>query len=181
MSSQHQDIVLNPTGWGYATGHNGRVRRSLIRYKKSSLPQGEDFQAEVAWSCPESPQTAIAPSSETERCTGLHKRQLGVTVGLLLPLHYQTPVGINLVGTLDAETGHVIPYQAGHLFVIRPLWRNNGEFHVLYKNDDHRPVRLSMKLPRALADSHLVYYDEWTTSLKGPMKLDSVPKKMTSF
>ncbi|KAF5571310.1 hypothetical protein FPHYL_622 [Fusarium phyllophilum] len=48
MSSQHQDITLNPIGWGYVTGQNGRVRRSLIRYKKSSLPQGEDFQAEVA-------------------------------------------------------------------------------------------------------------------------------------
>ncbi|KAF5625880.1 uncharacterized protein FTJAE_9863 [Fusarium tjaetaba] len=158
MSSQHQDIALNPTGWGYATGQNGRVRRSLIRYKKSSLPQGEEFQAEVA--SVQDPQALDLADTK--------KSQLGVVIS-------------TSSGTFDAETGHVVPYQAGCLLVIRPLWRNNGEFHVLYKNDEHRPIRLSMKLPRASADSHLVYYDEWTTSLKGPMKLNSVPKKLPSF
>ncbi|KAF5540441.1 hypothetical protein FMEXI_8400 [Fusarium mexicanum] len=166
-----------PTGWGYATGQNGRVRRSLIRYTKSSLPQGEDFQAEVA-SVQEPP--ALDLTDAEKETNGL-----GVVVGLLLPLHCETPVGINLVRAFNAETGHVIPHQAGCLLVIRPLWRNNGEFHVLYKYDEHRPLRLSMKLPRTLADSHLVYYDEWATSLKGPMKLDSVTKgwrrNITSF
>ncbi|PNP84891.1 hypothetical protein FNYG_01715 [Fusarium nygamai] len=172
-------LPLNPTGLVYATGQDGRVRRSLIREeKKASLPQGEDFQAEVA-----SVQDPLALDlTDTEKETDrVILSQLGVVVGLLLPLNYQTPVDINLVGTFDAETGHVVPYQVGCLLVIRPLWRNNGEFHVLYKNYEHRPLRLSMKLPRASADSHLIYYDEWTTSLKSPMSLDSVPKKITSF
>ncbi|EWG42917.1 hypothetical protein FVEG_04603 [Fusarium verticillioides 7600] len=159
MSSQHQDITLEPTG-----------------LKKASLPQGEDFQAEVA-----SVQDLLAldltdPEKEID---GVILSQLGVVVGLLLPLNCQTPVDINLVGTFDAGTGHIVPYQAGCLLFIRPPWRNNGEFHVLYKNDEHRPLRLSMKLLRTSAD--LIYYDEWTTSPKGPMKLDSVPKKIISF
>ncbi|KAF5247983.1 hypothetical protein FANTH_6264 [Fusarium anthophilum] len=138
MSSQHQNIALNPTGWGYATGQN-------------------DFQSEVA-SVQEPPALDLMDAE---------KETNGVT------------------SAFNAETGHVVPHQAGCLLVIRPLWRNNGEFHVLYKYDEHRPLRLSMKLPRALADSHLVYYDEWATSLKGPMKLDSVTKgwrrDITSF
>ncbi|KAF5695304.1 hypothetical protein FGLOB1_14057 [Fusarium globosum] len=171
MSSQHQDIALNPTGWGYATGQNSRARRSLIRYKKSSLPQGEDFEAEVT-SVQEPPALDL---TDTEKETdGATPSQLGVLVGLLLPLHYKTPKDINLVGTFDAETGHVVPYQAGCLLVIRPLWRNKGEFHVLYKNDEHQPLRLSMRLPRQWADSHMVYYDEWATSLRGPLKNEQV-------
>ncbi|KAF5606097.1 hypothetical protein FPCIR_198 [Fusarium pseudocircinatum] len=158
MSSQHQDIALNATGLVYATGQDGRVRLASV----------QDLQA-------------LDLTDAEKETYGVILRQLGVMVGLLLPLHYQTPVGINLVETFDAEIGHVIPYQDGCVFIIRPLGRNNGEFRVLYKNDEHRPLLLSMKLPRASADSHLIYYDEWTTSLKGPMKLDSVPKKITSF
>ncbi|KAF5971362.1 hypothetical protein FCOIX_9910 [Fusarium coicis] len=153
MSSQYQDITLEPTGL-------------------ASLPQGEDFQAEVA-----SVQDPLAldltdPKKETD---GVIPNPLGVVVGLLLPLNCQTPVDINLVGTFDAGTGHVVPYQAGCLLFIRPLLRNNGEFHVLYKNVEHRPLRLSMKLLRTSAD--LIYYDEWTTFPKGPMKLDFSPEE----
>jgi hypothetical protein len=71
------------------------------------------------------------------------------------------------------------------LLAICPLGRNLGEFHVLYKKDKHQQLRLSVILPRAVAKSHLVYYDEWATSLRGPMKLDPVTKnwrrEITSF
>ncbi|KAF4497252.1 hypothetical protein FAGAP_6603 [Fusarium agapanthi] len=145
--------------------------------KKSSLPQGENFQAEVA-SVQDPP--ALDLTDAEKKTNGVTPNQLGVVVGLLLPLHYETPVGINRIGNFDAETGHVVTYQAGCLLVIHPLGRNHGEFHFLYKYDEHRPLRLSMKLPRALADSHLVYYDEWATSLKGPTKLYSVTKVVES-
>ncbi|KAG9500965.1 hypothetical protein J7337_006646 [Fusarium musae] len=176
MSSQHQDITLEPTGLVYTTEQDGRVRRSLIRVEKGVAASGRRLPS-GSGVCTGSPGSHLTdPEKEID---GVILSQLGIVVGLLLPLNCQTPVDINLVGTFDAGTGHVVPYQAGCLLFIRPPWRNNGEFHVLYKNDEHRPLRLSMKLLRTSAD--LIYYDEWTTSPKGPMKLDSVPKKIISF
>lgn len=78
MSSQHQDITLEPTGLVYTTEQDGRVRRSLIRVEKGvaasgrRLPSGSGVctgspgsrshgpREGDRWRYPVSPQTTIA-------------------------------------------------------------------------------------------------------------------------
>ncbi|KAI7765806.1 hypothetical protein LZL87_000919 [Fusarium oxysporum] len=86
MSNQRQDIALNPSGWSYATEQSSRARRT---------PPGLDL---------------TDAKKETDEVI---PNQLGVMVGLLLPLHYHIPKDSNLVGTFEPDTGHVIPRWRG--------------------------------------------------------------------
>ncbi|KAG7417638.1 hypothetical protein Forpe1208_v005104 [Fusarium oxysporum f. sp. rapae] len=184
MSNQRQDIALNPSGWSYATEQSSRARRSLIRHKRSPRPQGEDFRGEVT--SVQEPPPGLDLTDAKKETDEVIPNQLGVMVGLLLPLHYHIPKDSNLIGTFEPDTGHVIPDPSQGGFQIPScLLRRVGDLaqgpdearssHEELAQRDHELLDQGSQQDRNIAGAHGGRVKEEPANGPDWMVIDSIP------